>query len=326
VTKLAIISLLAILKQVRDDLSKPESEIQHAKQAESEALVTMIGGYRRLLQQLDNLAAKDHSLKKKRIWKRDKDNTAAVGQLHGQLNSLTVTISIYLSTRRGSQPSFPDFAEEVKNGGQDAFVPSQAVNQESEADAQWSVLRRKLVEDGITDVDIEAHTSSIRALLQDKLPSYYEIYTGPNVEETTEVTKASTSSHEVAMRKTSQLEHGAFTPGDHNDEADFGRCARPGVSSSFSRRLSPLNGHGANYGLALPKEDKNRVSHTYSADAGSGANYSQGKRIPSTFVLNTADSEKEYFILLTGNFYFVRPVLALLTLKQHGFGVRNLAP
>lgn len=206
---------------------------KHDDEAKRQEVAVLINGYRPLLHRIQELVTRDQSLKKKRIWKRDKVNTVALDQIRRLLDSRTLTIDLFLSTLRMSQrdqlaltqKKLQTLMKQLKAvGGSDS--------EQWDADAQWAVLRRKLAEDGITDIDIEAHMSSIRALLQEKLPSYHEVQAEFAVPEASHhSTKISSESPGWKMR--TSLEVGPSTS-NHNSKEDLGSAARPGVPSSSS--------------------------------------------------------------------------------------------
>jgi hypothetical protein len=238
--------------------------VQEGSEAKRHHLASLITSYRPLLQQLEALAIKDQGTKKKRIWRRDKDNTAALDQLHRQLDFRTQSLDLYLPTLRTSQLALIEqrleaFVEEFKRGAPGTPRGVNALDDESEADAQWSALRRQLLEEGITDVDIEAHKSSIRALLQERLPSYYEAHIGSAQPEA-------------------------------NDTPVGSREATSGPQNGPSLVREPSN-HASSRG----EEDKPRTTQTPLGDPGHIPSGSQGEDVHSASLLSTADSQKRSF-------------------------------
>lgn len=275
-----IICLRETLKDITNELSRPESKIRSAEQAKREALATIIKSYRPLVQQLEQFATKDQGLKKKPMWRSRKNNTAALDRFHRELQFQTQTINLYLSTLTPSHLAPIKKQQEnsikgSKHGVGEASYTLQPLDRGSEADAQWSLLRRQLVEDGITDIDIEAHTSSIRALLQEKLPSYYDIHSGPSLEETNGSAEASTGLRENMLRRTSQSEHGVLRPLYEIDETGPGHGTRPSASS-LSQASAPVIGDRSELARVLTKDDDRRVPRKNSADPASKLHNAQG--------------------------------------------------
>jgi hypothetical protein len=141
------------------------------------------------------------------------------------------------------------------------------------------MLRRKLVEDGITDLDIEAHASSIRALLQEKLPSYYDIHARPGPAEAEEPAKPSTGSSDTMLRKTPQSEHRALGPSDKHNETKSSHCVRHSISSSLSPGSAPFIGAEFNHGPISIQDDELRLPRSNSANLSSKLKKSHGEDI-----------------------------------------------
>lgn len=244
----------------------------------------IINSFRPLLQQLQVLVTKDHNLKKKRVWRRDKDSTVALDHIQRQLDFRTRSIDQYLSTMRSSQLAFIEkkletFVQELKHG-------IRPVGHESDADAQWSVLRRKLIEDGITDVDIEAHAPSIRALLRDKLPSYNEIHAGPAHEgDNYNSANPSTGSPGQRVRRSPEFEHPNFNHNNNNNnKADFSADVPSILPNLLSPGLTPPIecGPGQFPLLALTEDDIGRRSQQRSSTPTSILKKPHGKRMSLT--------------------------------------------
>lgn len=269
-------------------------------------LFDIIKTYRPLLLQLRKLATKDQNLKKKRIWRRDKDNTAALDDITRQLNVRTQTIELYLSTQSIS-PLQLTTLETSKGESLYASHTSQELGSRNEVDEQWSVLRRKLVEDGITDIDIEAHMSTIRSLLQDKLPSYYDTQPSPSLEEGHGSVTPSTGLRAVMPRSDSEPNRLGPSPFDNDEERDFGQSGRPSVRTLSSPGLRSPGDRQMNGGSFQTKYGRRRLSH--SADPASALETSQGEaKIQPVLHSDAANTRKQCFISEIGNCYFASSV------------------
>lgn len=270
-----ITRLRATLKEVIHEVSKPESKIQYVDGTKREELGAVVDGCRPLLEHLENLVTKDQGLKKKRIWKRDKDNTPALDHIHRQLDFRRHSLNLYLSTLRSSQLALIEkkletFVEEFKRGGREASRTSNSADQESALDVQWSVLRHELAEDGITDTDIEVHKSSIRALLQEQLPSYYDAQ--------------SASSPEEVNKSLNRLE------GSHQSIRGF------------------LEGEPSD-GLFLNEDKNHQVRQPCDVDPDSLPNNPQGEAVSCIFIFDAANSNKRCSTLLIGDYYLLYSIV-----------------
>jgi hypothetical protein len=280
-----VFRLPAILRVLAEDLSKPESIIQDLGEVQLEQIASIIKSYRPYLLQVEKYAKGDQSHKKKRIWGRDKDRlTPALDVIHRQLELLNDSLRTHVSYLESRQLALMQnklgaLVEEFKSTGLGSSHPLQAGDQQFDADAQWSMLRRKLVEDGITDLDIEAHTSSIRALLQEKLPSYYDIHARSGSVEAEEFAKPSAGSSDTMLRTTSQPEHRSLGLGDKHKEIKPSQCVRPRISSSLSPRSAPLIGGEFNHGPISTQDEEIRLPRSDSADLSSKLNKAHGKDI-----------------------------------------------
>lgn len=201
--------LRVALLEVKSEISKPDSKIHDTNEPGCNELRILTKSFRPLLEDLEKLVMKDQGLKKKRIWRRDKDNAAALDRIHRQLELRTPMLGFYISTMKHSQ--LAQFQEKlgiamVELDRRDSLGRSGQIDGEWDYN-QWPVheqlmvLRRELAEIGITDIDIEAHKSSIKALLRERLPSYHEAQSGLNHTEPSEV------SLDAALLRTSEPEH-----------------------------------------------------------------------------------------------------------------------
>jgi hypothetical protein len=280
-----VFRLPAILRVLAEDLSKPESIIQDLGEVQLEQIASIIKGYRPYLLQVEKYAKGDQSHRKKRIWGRDKDRlTPALDVIHRQFELLNDSLRSHVSYLESRQLALMQnklgaLVEEFKSTGLGSPHTLQAGDQQFDADAQWSMLRRKLVEDGITDLDIEAHASSIRALLQEKLPSYYDIHARSGPVEAKEPAKPSTGSSDTMLRKTPQSEHRSLGPSDKHNETKSSYCVRPSISSSLSPCSAPLIGGELNHGPISTQDDELRSPRSGSADLSSKLKKSHGKDI-----------------------------------------------
>jgi hypothetical protein len=267
-------------------------------------LAAITRSYRPLLDQLDQLAAKDQGLKKKRIWRGHKDNTAALDRYHRELQFQTQTINLYLSLF--SPPKNPDkaFHEDLGRGGREISTTAPVYVQGTELDVQWMWLKRRLVEDGITDIDIEAHTSSIRALLQERLPSYYDIHYGPSVEQRDGSGQASAGSRGILPRTTSEPDHRASTTIRNDAQTDLGhstQAAGPAMLSSFSTAQVR---NKVTHAPSQAEDDERRLSEKYRhAEPAHAPRSSGGERKHSAFLLDSANSSKQCSMLLIGAYF-----------------------
>ena len=268
-----IITLRQTLQLIKNELSTPESNIRRAQQAKREALSTIIESYRPLVQQVEQLAANDESLKKKRIWRSHKQSKTTLDRLHRELQFQTQTINLYLSTLT-TAPHLLSNNEQRETVVQDsaregglASATRQAVDQEPGADAQWSLLRRMLVEDGITDIDIEAHTSSIRALLKEKLPSYYDL----------------PSRH---------------VPEEANDspQTSAGSRGRKPYRISQEEPTTPLTREGADHGLVSTENNKHLVPQSHGADPAYIRNNAQGQGVQCSPSIHSQQQGAKFYI------------------------------
>lgn len=255
-------------------MSKPDSKIRSAEQARQEALATIVKSYRPLLHQLHQFATKDQGFKKKRIWRSHKPNSAVLDRFHRELQFQTQTINLYLSTLTAT----------IKPGpAQEAPDTLQAVHQGSEVDAQWSLLRLRLIEDGITDTDIEAHTTSIRALLRERLPSYHDLPSGPGLLETDTSCDTSAGSHENLLQRVSQPEYSASGKGRYSDQVDQDQNqnqdqhAQSGASTSFSLGVAPIARKGSINRPLLTKDNEPLLTRTPNTQPASTLNKSEGE-------------------------------------------------
>jgi len=248
--------LRGTLKYVAKELSEPRSYIKLAEPAEREALAAIIRNYRPPVEQLDQLAAKDQGLRKKRIWRGHKDKTPALDRFHRELQSITLHLSTLLKMLGKT------FHEDIERGGREISSTAPAVGQ-VEVDVQWLLLRDRLAEDGITDIDIEAHTSSIRALLQDRLPSYHDIYSGPSVEQHDGSGQASTGSREKLPRTPSQPDHRALTTSSNNAQAGLDHGAQPGGPAILSSLTTSHVRDESTHAPLQAKDDKRQLTEKY---------------------------------------------------------------
>jgi hypothetical protein len=258
-----IVCLRRTVKDITIDLSEPKSNIRLAEPAKREALAAIIRSYRPLLEQLDQLAAKDQTLKKKRIWRGPKDNTVALDRYHRELQFQTQTLTLYLSLIYTFESPEKSFHEDFERGGREISSTAPAAGQGAEVDVQWSLLRRRLVEDGITDIDIEAHTSSIRALLQERLPSYYDIHSGPSVEQHDGSGQVSTGSREILPRTTSQPDHRASNTSSSIAQIGIGHGAQPGGPAILSSFSTSCMRDASTHAPLQAKDDKPQSTEKY---------------------------------------------------------------
>ena len=232
--------LRASLQEVKIEASEPESKTNNADEARCDDLHVLIAGFRPLLENLDKLVTEDQRLKGKRIWRRDKDKVAAVDHIDRQLELRIRKVDSYLSVLRNNQLARvlekTGKIMEVFDRRHEPLGRSSPMHGEAEFDVQWSLLKHELVEDGMTIVDIEAHKSSIKALLQDRLPSYHEAHAGFIQAESSEVSLGS------AMSRTSERGHSMFTNGESGSQRldtnkhDLRSIFQPDVDVPDSRR------------------------------------------------------------------------------------------
>jgi hypothetical protein len=278
-----------LLQEVTDEISRPDSELHDvSKSSQNWDIFSAIESCRPLLQRIEGLATKDQGLKKKRIWKRDKDNTATLDEICGQLEARSHCTALYLSALRSSQLSIIEnklktFVEDIKRGKRDVSRALNAVDHESEADAGWSVIRRELAADGITDVDFEAHKSSIKALLQERLPSYYESLFQPGTQAINSSVEASGSRPNGTPLGNSISEHTPALKRGSRDRSNLGPIAKT--------------------------DEKSRASHAHVDNAASTPNDSQGEGLRSTYLSSTANSKERCFTSVKGNCYWSRKAL-----------------
>jgi hypothetical protein len=178
-----VLKLRSALNGIVGEVEKPGSRILGQDKAKSEELANIIKGHRPILEQLDKLVTKDRGLKKKRIWRPEKDNTAALAQIHMQLDFQIQSINLFLSSRMTTQIALIEkkleaFVTEFGREHRDESLLGTTGDADRQAEAQWARFRNELVEDGITEADIEEHKSSIKALLREGLPSYSEAHLG----------------------------------------------------------------------------------------------------------------------------------------------------
>ncbi|KAF7512578.1 hypothetical protein GJ744_000839 [Endocarpon pusillum] len=272
------------LKEIKHELSQPNSKIRSAEQARQEALATIVKSYRPLLHQIHQFATKDQGFKKKRIWRSHKPNSSVLDRFHRELQFQTQTINLYLSTLTATTKPGP---------AQEAPGTLQAVHQGSEADAQWSLLRLRLIEDGITDTDIEAHTTSIRALLQERLPSYHDLPSGPRLLETHNSCDTSAGSHENVLQRVSQPEYSASGKGRYSDQVDQDQDqdqhVHSGASTSFSPGVAPIARNGSTNSPLLTKDNQPLLTRTPNTQPASPVNKSEGM----FYIGDSSDSESE---------------------------------
>ena len=102
-----------------------------------------VNGYRAPLEHLERLTTKDQGLKKKRIWKRDKDNGPAL--LHSLAELSFQGIDSYLSVMKAHRDLITEklletLLEEVKIDGKDHHQVISLVEQGPECSIEWADL------------------------------------------------------------------------------------------------------------------------------------------------------------------------------------------
>ena len=233
--------LRSTLQKVADEVSKPDFKIRDVGKAECDKLAFDLAAIRCQLLLIDGLAAKDQGLKKKRIWKRDRDSTAALDMFHHQVASHIQIMSSWLSKWQNALllKEVERIVAEMNRGNRKLPHTTNVGSREPEAEADegWSMIRRELAADGITDVDFEAHKSSIKALLRERLPPYYESHFAPGAQGVNDSVGPSGVSRSGTSLRGSGSEPATLLKRDKSSD-EKSRASRAHIDDASSKRIS----------------------------------------------------------------------------------------
>ncbi|KAK2867954.1 hypothetical protein FQN49_003306 [Arthroderma sp. PD_2] len=171
-------TLYLILKEIESEAQDPNSILNRHGQGQFAYLYTAISNLRPTLQELEGLATKYRGLGKmeKRTWDRVKFATEGVDSLRGKLSYHITAIGVLRSSISSSAiVRIEGILEDIKRDMQLGKRPTTILSTSTES-SQGSTSSRKeleveLIEEGISQTDIDSNWEAIVSYLEDPRPN-----------------------------------------------------------------------------------------------------------------------------------------------------------
>jgi DnaJ family protein B protein 4 len=168
-----VISLHTALKELEDEIENPDSIFNRTGAGKRKELGILVQNCKGVLQQLNKLLTKYKSLGtgSKRAWDRLRWGTENLAEIREKIMSHTSSLTLFLTTLgTGSlgriEKKLDQLIQDVRAGRREETVFTMAKDDEDEAERQWDLWKRELVDDdGFTKVELEGHKHWIKARL-----------------------------------------------------------------------------------------------------------------------------------------------------------------
>jgi hypothetical protein len=184
-----VISLHTALKELEDEIENPDSIFNRTGAGKRKELGILVQNCKGVLQQLNKLLTKYKSLGtgSKRAWDRLRWGTENLAEIREKIMSHTSSLTLFLTTLgTGSlgriEKKLDQLIQDVRAGRREETVLTMAKDDEDEAERQWDLWKRELVDDaGFTKVELEGHKHWIKARLIELIEGLHEEHFPENV-------------------------------------------------------------------------------------------------------------------------------------------------
>ena len=175
-----VISLHTAIKELEDDADRPRSLLKEASITKKQELNQLVNNTKSLLQQLDKLVTKYHSLstKHRKKWDIFKFGQEGLMEIRSKIVFHTSAINLFLTSLSTESLSrierkLDEIVLEFRCGDREASTVACLEDDVPEAEEQWSALKKELVDDGFTKQIIETHKTWIKARLREMIDNLY---------------------------------------------------------------------------------------------------------------------------------------------------------
>lgn len=165
------LALHVVLKELEDAARDPTSLINRPAVSKKQELSRTIRHCRKLLDTIEKLVGKYHSLgtDKERLWDLMRFGTEELGPLRSKLRQSVANLNLFLQTLETSslariEALLEKLIEEVRSGRKAPTVLSSVLDDTS---VGWPQLKNELTTEGIPKADIEIYKGSIQAWIRE---------------------------------------------------------------------------------------------------------------------------------------------------------------
>jgi hypothetical protein len=282
-----VISLYTAIKELQDEAENSDSIFNRSGAGKKKKLAVLVQNCNAVLQQLNNLLIKYKSLgtKSKRTWDRLKWGTENLAEIREKIMSHTSSLTLFLMTlSAGSlgriEKKLDQLIEDVRAGKREETVLTMADNDYDDAEIQWDLWKREMLDDGFTKVELEGHKDWIKARLMELIESG-GLHEEPLLEKAGTSKPSLTSSSRKAALEKSNVSHLSNNPksgaasakraafqakvGDADGDAeDLEERENQEALLKYSRKSEPKNNSGEEVDC---EEKSGRIPNSTGSDA-----------------------------------------------------------
>lgn len=168
-------SLHTVLSVVREDARNPHSAFSQLDPDRRQAILQVVANCGEAVRELECLLTRYERLgrRDRRTWDALKFGSEPLSDIRSKLVMHLSSLNVLLTSLPGSvigriERKLDDIAADLRQGRREPSVLS--TYEEKDADI-WDVLRKELLDDGITSQDIEQHKDEIKAYIKTLLDS-----------------------------------------------------------------------------------------------------------------------------------------------------------
>ena len=167
-------ALHTAVQELKDEAESRTSVLNRSDGTRKQHLGQLIRNCNKTLRELDKLLNRYKSLSTRREsrWERLQFAVSPVPEIRGKVMERTAELTLFLSIlETGSlgriETKLDELIEDIRKGRREGTILSMVDDDATDAEEQWEIFKKELLDDNFSKTELEVHKGWIRAKLQE---------------------------------------------------------------------------------------------------------------------------------------------------------------